>query len=70
MRGRRPQGKRKGEDIESPIKVTLEQIYNGATRKMAISKDVICDACEGYGGPKEAIAECHLCNGTVSENIT
>lgn len=63
-RSRRPQGKRKGEDIESPIKVTLDQIYNGATRRMAISKDVICDSCGGHGGPKEAIENCTDCNGT------
>lgn len=65
-RRRGAQGKRKGEDIESPIKVTLEQIYNGATRKMAIGKDVICDCCDGLGGPKETITDCDLCNGTVT----
>lgn len=65
---RRPQGKRKGEDIESGLKVTLEQLYNGATRKMAISKDVICDSCDGHGGPKDAILDCNLCSGTVSAN--
>lgn len=67
FRGGRPKrsnGKRKGEDIDSPIKVTLEQVYNGASRRMAISKDVICDACEGHGGPKEAIETCSSCNGT------
>jgi DnaJ homolog subfamily A member 2 len=63
-RSRRPQGKRKGEDIDSPLKVTLEQIYNGASRRMAISKDVICDVCEGHGGPKDAIETCSNCNGT------
>lgn len=63
-RSRRPHGKRRGEDIESSIKVTLEQIYTSATRRMAISKDVICDSCDGHGGPKEAIENCAMCNGT------
>ncbi|CDI86776.1 DnaJ domain-containing protein, putative [Eimeria praecox] len=59
--GRRPgrqQSKKKGEDIVSPIKVTLEQIYNGAPRRMAINKDVICKDCEGRGGPADAFITC------------
>lgn len=32
---------------------------------MAISKDVICDACDGFGGAKDAIEICPMCNGTV-----
>lgn len=32
---------------------------------MAISKDVICDGCDGHGGPKEAIEDCSDCGGTV-----
>lgn len=63
-RARGPPGKRRGEDIESGLKITLEQIYNGATRKMAISKDVICEDCEGHGGPKELMETCPMCNGS------
>ncbi|KAL8455560.1 hypothetical protein Emag_000689 [Eimeria magna] len=65
--GRRPgrqQSKKKGEDIVSTIKVTLEQIYNGAPRRMAINKDVICKNCEGRGGPPEALITCKECDGT------
>lgn len=63
-RSQRPRGKRKGEDIESALKVSLQQIYNGATRKMAISREVICDDCDGHGGPRESIVDCTMCNGT------
>ncbi|OII75081.1 hypothetical protein cand_004420 [Cryptosporidium andersoni] len=56
-------GKRRGEDIVTHLKVTLEQIYNGSVRKMAINKDTICDECEGVGGPKDAIQYCELCQG-------
>ena len=27
--------------------VSLEDMYNGTTRKLALQKNVICDACEG-----------------------
>jgi hypothetical protein len=27
--------------------VSLEDMYNGTTRKLALQKNVICDSCEG-----------------------
>jgi DnaJ-class molecular chaperone len=50
-------GKRKGQDVVHGIKATLEQLYNGATRKLAINRDVIdnsqpvriCSDCDGRG---------------------
>ncbi|CTQ40792.1 DnaJ homolog subfamily A member 2 [Babesia microti strain RI] len=61
--GRKPRGKKKGEDIVSQIKVTLEQIYNGAMKKLAINKDTICETCQGHGGPKDLFETCRGCNG-------
>lgn len=29
------------------LSVSLEDMYNGATRKLALQKNVICDKCEG-----------------------
>lgn len=60
---RKPKGKKRGEDIVSTLKVTLEQIYNGTMRKLAINKDVICSKCDGHGGPKDAFINCSSCNG-------
>jgi len=62
-RSRRPAGKRKGEDIVSSLKCTLEQIYSGATRKLAINKDVICPECSGRGGPEGCKVDCKDCGG-------
>jgi len=50
--GRRRQ---KTKDVNQPLKVTLEQMYNGQTKKMAISRQVIdkkkgVQACEQCGG--------------------
>lgn len=45
------------------MQVSLEEIYNGAVRKLALQKSVICDKCEGRGGKKGAVDTCGTCNG-------
>ncbi|EAN33944.1 Chaperone protein dnaJ 3 [Theileria parva strain Muguga] len=60
---RKPKGKKRGEDIVSHLKVSLEQIYNGTMRKLAINKDIICNVCDGHGGPKDSFLTCSSCNG-------
>lgn len=49
--------RRKTKDVVQPLKVTLEQLYAGATKKMAITRQVIdkqrgvqtCQGCDGRG---------------------
>jgi DnaJ homolog subfamily A member 2 len=53
-RGGRP-GKQKGQDVVHSMKVTLEQLYNGATKKLAINREVID---QSFG-----VSECNECNG-------
>lgn len=36
-----------GKNIVHQISVTLDDLYNGATRKLAVQKNCICDRCEG-----------------------
>jgi len=54
-RGGRPQGPRKSESVNHPLKVSLEDLYNGKTAKIAINRQVIvgqskmCTACDGQG---------------------
>lgn len=45
--GRAPRGPRRTKNIMHQLSVTLEDMYNGTTRKLALQKNVICDACEG-----------------------
>lgn len=38
---------RRGKNLVHQLGVSLEELYNGAVRKLAIDKSVICDKCEG-----------------------
>lgn len=58
-RGRRGGGPRKGPSVNHPIKVSLEDLYNGKTVKLAVNRKVIvgevktCDSCRGQGAIME-----------------
>ena len=61
-RGERgPRGKAKGEDVVFPLKVTLEDLYNSTSKKLRLTKSVICVQCAGKGGKGEAT--CRECKG-------
>ncbi|KAK7095955.1 dnaJ homolog subfamily A member 1-like [Littorina saxatilis] len=62
--GRRQQGPRRGKDVVHQLKINLEDMYNGATRKLALQKNVICSKCEGRGGKEGAVTKCTNCRGT------
>lgn len=61
---RRGPGERKCKDVVHQLSVTLEDLYKGTTRKLAIEKNVICEKCEGRGGNKGAVEKCAACGGT------
>lgn len=47
--GRREKpGKRKGADVEFPLQISLDDLYNGMTKKLRLTKNVICKGCDGY----------------------
>lgn len=52
---RRSSGPRKSEDVNHPLKVSLEDLYNGKTVKLAINRQIIvgkptmCHSCDGQG---------------------
>lgn len=50
------------------ITVTLEELYNGAVRKLALQKSIICDKCNGRGSKKSGpIEKCGTCRGSGVE---
>jgi len=47
-RERGPPGKRRGEDVVHHLQVTLGDLYNGKSKKIALNKHIICGGCKGY----------------------
>ncbi|KAJ6665947.1 hypothetical protein lerEdw1_000850 [Lerista edwardsae] len=56
-------GRRRGEDMMHPLKVSLEDLYNGKTTKLQLSKNVLCSSCNGQGGKSGAVQKCTACRG-------
>jgi DnaJ family protein A protein 2 len=61
QRGQRQQ--KRGEDVLFPLKVELSDLYSGATKKLRLTKNVICKGCNGKGGKAENITKCKSCKG-------
>ncbi|XP_070762753.1 dnaJ homolog subfamily A member 4 isoform X2 [Enoplosus armatus] len=61
--GGRMQRERRGKNVVHQLGVTLEEMYNGSTRKLGLQKNVICEKCDGYGGKKGAMEKCSNCKG-------
>ncbi|EJW69766.1 hypothetical protein WUBG_19327 [Wuchereria bancrofti] len=45
------------------LPVTLEQLYNGAVKKLKLSRNIVCPACGGIGGTKDCVIRCDSCKG-------
>lgn len=68
-RGRRGPGpsgkpqKRRGEDVVFPLKIGLEDVYTGTSKKLRLTKNVICVECSGKGGLGDSVQQCKGCKG-------
>ncbi|KAK2865888.1 hypothetical protein Q7C36_001944 [Tachysurus vachellii] len=62
--GGRMRRERRGKNIVHRLTVSLEDLYNGATKKLSIQKNVICERCEGNGGHKGVVEVCPTCRGS------
>ena len=40
--------KKQGEDVKQVLKVSLEEVYNGITKKLSLSRNILCKKCKGY----------------------
>lgn len=54
-------GNRRGQDIETPVEVTLEEAYHGTSRQVNLQSPEACITCGGSGEVAGAI--CHMCEG-------
>jgi len=61
--GGRRHRERTAKDVIHPLNVTLEQLYNGLTKKLKLGRMVVCDKCDGIGGKKESVSKCRNCEG-------
>lgn len=64
--GRRHGGarRRKVQDTAQPLKVTLEDLYNGKSTSVSVDRQVICSKCQGQGGKPGAMQPCRSCRGS------
>lgn len=60
-RGRR---QRRGEDVVHPLKVSLEDLYSGTSKKLSLSRNVLCKKCNGTGSKSGASMKCPGCQGS------
>eukprot|EP01024_Parvocaulis_polyphysoides_P000358 TRINITY_DN1008_c0_g1_i5.p1 TRINITY_DN1008_c0_g1~~TRINITY_DN1008_c0_g1_i5.p1 ORF type:complete len:252 (+),score=47.13 TRINITY_DN1008_c0_g1_i5:128-883(+) len=63
--GRR--GVQKSESITHKLRVSLEEIYSGTKKKLALQRHVKCNACGGQGTASGRSHKCNNCNGTGQE---
>ncbi len=64
QRGRRSSGQ-PGSDLRVNLKLTLEEIAIGVTKKIKIKKYITCDQCNGNGAESGTSTKtCPVCNGT------
>lgn len=59
----RPRGER-GSNLRIKVKLTLDEIANGVTKKIKVKKQITCRTCNGSGAKHaNAVATCTTCNG-------
>lgn len=64
-RGRRRTSGTAGSDLRITLKLTLEEIAKGVTKKIKIKKYVRCESCGGSGAKKGTSKKtCQVCSGT------
>ncbi len=60
------QPERVGENMSITIKLTLEEIHTGITKKYKYNRTDSCGDCDGHGGHN--ITDCPVCNGSGQVN--
>ena len=50
--------------------MTLEDLYNGKTTKLAVQRDIICSDCNGIGGKEVSLHTVPGLSGSVGKEGT
>lgn len=62
--GQRQQGQR-GTDLRIKVKLTLEEIAKGVTKKIKVKKQTTCNTCAGSGAKdRNSVGTCKTCQGS------
>lgn len=57
----------KGSNLRIKVKLTLEEIANGAEKKIKVNKQISCKTCDGTGAKdKSSVSACKTCGGNGS----
>ncbi|RWY56981.1 molecular chaperone DnaJ [Mucilaginibacter gilvus] len=57
----------RGSNLRIKVRLTLEEIANGAEKKIKVNKQIICKTCEGSGAKdKASFSTCKTCGGQGS----
>jgi len=62
--GRGGSRRRQGQDLQTRLRIDLEEAYDGASKQLTVTRPETCDDCDGAGHPPDADSEtCPECNG-------
>lgn len=59
-----PESLKQGSDIEANIQITFEEAVFGATKKISINRQMVCESCGGSGGTDNKTVKCDTCGGS------
>lgn len=65
--GRRAPRERRADDVVHRMKVGLEDLYKGSTRKLQMTRNIKCEKCTGSGSKSGKRYKCDTCDGTGVE---
>jgi molecular chaperone DnaJ len=54
----------RGSNLRVRVKLNLQEVANGVTKKLKVNKYVVCDTCTGTGARDGSYRTCHTCNGS------
>ncbi|XP_066348763.1 chaperone protein dnaJ A6-like isoform X5 [Miscanthus floridulus] len=61
---------KRGDDVVHLLNISLEDVYNGATKRLSLSQNVLCSKCKGKGTKSGAPGTCYGCHGVGMRTIT
>ena len=62
--GNRGAQRHHGSDLRLKVKLTLEEVAKGTTKKFKVKKDITCTHCNGSGSQDGKTESCGTCHGT------